>query len=219
MLVARARDRHRPEAGSYRAGTGSRPDSSDGRALLALALRGDVSAPAQVCDGHGPALFSLACAVLGDREDAQWVVAEVIVAACTRPGAIRPGGSLRHELARLTYLRCARLGTGGEARLDQLSDLPGAGQGSAIAVMTELSAAAGQQRAALALVKVGDHTYLEVADLLGLPVATVAGLLRSGLRDLQVADGLYCARGGRRQRLVPRGWALRVSEGRDEDVG
>jgi DNA-directed RNA polymerase specialized sigma24 family protein len=221
MLVTRNRNRprQRSTAGSYRAGAEPRSARFDERALVRLALRGDVSAPGQIFDRHGTALFSLACTLLGDHEDAESVVVEVIVAACSKPGATRPGGSLRHELARLTYLRCVRLGTRDEVRPVQLSDLTESGHGSAIAVMTELWIAARRQRAAIALVKFGDYTCPEVADLLGLPAATVAGLLRSGLRDLQVADGLHCSRGGRRQRLVPRGWAVRASgPGRDDGI-
>jgi hypothetical protein len=53
--------------------------------------------------------------------------------------------------------------------------------------MTGLSVLAGRQRAALALVMVGDHTNLDVADLLELPPATVRALLWSCLRDLEAA--------------------------------
>lgn len=220
MLIMRTRDRQQSLAGRSRAGSVSWSGGFDQRDLLALALLGDASAPAKVCDRHGAALFSLACAVLGDHEDAEAVVVDVVVAACSKPGTARPDRSLRHELARLTYLRSAELGAGDEVRPVWLTDPAEPGWGSVAELMTEVRVAAGQQRTALALIRFGDHTYREVAELLGLPVMTVAALLCSALHDLQPAGGSHCARGRRRPRLVPRGWTARGDDwGRDDDIG
>lgn len=148
--------------------------------LLRAAARGDRVAISQICDRHGAALFHLACAVVADPVRAEAVVVEVVARACVDPAATATAarGSLRRELARLTYLCSSR------DRLEQ--DLPQTG--SAVDRMVRLGEAARQQRTAIALVQCGDHTVDDVADLLGLPFPTVAVLLTSGLRDLEAAD-------------------------------
>lgn len=168
-------------------GQRSRPTASvsggwaaDRHDLLAAARGGDVCAVGQLCDRHGGALYGLACVVLSDSARAESVVVAVLARACADPratGAVG-GGSLRRDLARLTYLYSIRC----------LGDTDRPVLGSATARMAELSELARQQRSAIALVQCGDHTVGDVADLLGLPVPAVAVLLTSGLRDLEAAD-------------------------------
>jgi hypothetical protein len=104
----------------------------------------------------GRALLALASVVFEDPQDAEAVVVEVILDACTPPAAAGPSG--RAKLARYLYVRWLReQGTGGGGR-------------------------AQQQRAAVALGLFGQQTYGEIATLMGLPAPEVAGLMRSGLR-------------------------------------
>ncbi|MEV8378793.1 hypothetical protein AB0P21_39005 [Kribbella sp. NPDC056861] len=159
--------------------------------LLEAAGSGDAWAVGELCDRHGAALFGLARAILGYPARAETVVVEVIARACIDPGATATasgGGSLRRELARLTYLYATRcLDTTSSSR-------PGSGS----AMMAGLAELARQQRSAVALVQCGDHTIGDVAGLLDVTEPVVAMLLCSGLKDLQTADRPAAGDGSRR---------------------
>jgi hypothetical protein len=106
-------------------------------------------------------LISLAWAILGDRLYAESVVVEVIADACARPGVATTDAAVRQELARLTYQACLRSRPATAGR--RLPD----------------------RRAALELILIEDHICLDVADLIGLPVDTVADLVCSFPRDIR----------------------------------
>ncbi|WP_405059565.1 hypothetical protein OG474_43500 [Kribbella sp. NBC_01505] len=155
-------------------------------ALLASARRGDNAAAGQIYDQHAAALLQIACAILRDSDQSEKVVADVIVQVCT--GADDPGeqASLRHQLSRLTYLLCVqRLPT-----TAQPGDPAEDHHDNAFAAMIMLRELARQQRAAIALVTLGDHTVVDVARLLRLPPARVLALLPSCLGDLRPTDDL-----------------------------
>ncbi|MBP2352582.1 DNA-directed RNA polymerase specialized sigma24 family protein [Kribbella aluminosa] len=180
MFLRRDHDHdHQPDSG---AGRDNLDWPADERLLLSLAMWGDLGAAGAVCDRHGAALFQLACSILGDHDDAESVVVDVIVDACTRTDATRLGVSLRHELARLTYARCLRLGSADERRAGELSDWLRDAEGSAATTMAELIA--GQQRVAIALVGLGEYTCRDAAALIGTSEAAVADLVSAGLRDI-----------------------------------
>lgn len=109
----------------------------------------------RIWSAHGDQIRWIAETILGNRAVAQVVVVDVITTRCRRPLA---AGELpsRHELARMTYLRCLRAG-------------------------------AQHERAAVALVELGDHSTDDVADLLGLSTETVAQLLVAGRRAVEPA--------------------------------
>lgn len=79
-------------------------------ALVLAALTGDTQAIAVVYDEHAGPLYRLAICLLGSAAAAEKVVANVLVVACTVPGALNrfTGGpeSLRLALVRLTHDRC-----------------------------------------------------------------------------------------------------------------
>src|SRR5690242_21862297 len=117
---------------------------ADRVALLQAAESGDAEAVGQLCDRHGAALISLARAVVGDPALAESVVVDVVARACADPIATADvSGSLRRELARLTYLSAIRCSDDAAAPTEQLARM---------------------QRSAVALVQCGDHTLDDVVD-------------------------------------------------------
>jgi DNA-directed RNA polymerase specialized sigma24 family protein len=146
--------------------------------VLEAAQLGDLEAVSRICDHHGAALYNIARALVIDPPRAESVVVDVVARACADPGATAATatGSLRRELARLTYLySCRWLAEAEKSRAEP-----------ALESMAMLSRTAHQQRAAIALVRCGDHTVHDVAELLGLPLQAVAMLLTSGLRELEM---------------------------------
>ncbi|WP_328999276.1 hypothetical protein OHA18_33130 [Kribbella sp. NBC_00709] len=113
---------------------------------------------AQIWAAYGDQLRWIAETILGNRVLAQVLVVDVIATRSANP--LASGGQFpsRHELARMTYLRCVRAGAVGDRVLVR------------------------QQRAAVALVDLGDHSSGDVADLFGLPAEAVAELLVAGRR-------------------------------------
>ncbi|MDQ3157534.1 MAG: hypothetical protein M3Q98_12535 [Actinomycetota bacterium] len=132
---------------------------------------------------HGAALCALAAVILIDRERAEDEVAKLLVHACSAPVTTLDGGS-RRVLSRRLYLNCAwtRL-VSGLSLADPLPHKPSTD--SFADRIDQLTALSEQQRSAIALFLYGDHSYQEVAELIGLPAPVVVGLLRSGLAELR----------------------------------
>jgi len=169
----------------------SRTDRGGTRTRLLPASR-ERARPTQTLGGlledHGPALYSLAFIILGERDQAEAAVVQVLLEARDRPLLDAHADSRRH-LARCVYVRCtrARLGPGRGA-----GDLPSGrhrpDDSSATTIITRLAELSEQQRAAIALSLYGDHTTTHIADLMSLPAPVVADLLRSGLHELASAS-------------------------------
>ncbi len=158
-----------------------RPSQAGAPAMPAGRL--DEADAGEVCDRHGAALLSLACAILLDDEEAERIVVEVIAAACTGPVDDFVPGSLRYNLARRTYLHCMdSLAADADEPRDRLHD------DGAVAAMDKLREIARQQRASVVLIMMGDHTAPDVAQLLGLTPARVVALLSSCVGELRTAD-------------------------------
>ena len=123
----------------------------------------------EVWDRHGRALCGLAQVLFEDVDEAESVVVRAELDACT-PADMTVSGVGRQELARYVYVLWRR---GNDARTgSDRSVASGAG------MVGELS---GPQRSAVALGLFGEHTYTEIAGVMGLPAADVAELMRSGL--------------------------------------
>jgi hypothetical protein len=106
---------------------------------------------AAVCDEHGAAVLGLARLLVGEDEAAEAVSTQAILDACWPSGLAE-----RRRLARHVYVLCARRGAVPHGEDDR-------------------------QRLAIALARLGGHTYREVAELMSLPAAEVALLMRTGL--------------------------------------
>ena len=120
---------------------------------------------------HGTAVFALALVLSDDSEDAEAVVVQAFLDACT-PGDIAVAAVSRHEMARYVYVLWLRRMAEPKARAElkaQRSQVPVLGG------MTHL------QRTAIALALFGEHTYQEIASLMELTPKDVAALMRSGL--------------------------------------
>jgi hypothetical protein len=123
----------------------------------------------EVWDRPGRALCGLARVLFEDVDEAESVVVRAVLDACT-PADMTVSGVGRRELARYVYVLWRR---GNDARTgSDMSVASGAG------MVGELSA---PQRSAVALGLFGEHTYAEIAGVMGLPAAEVAELMRSGL--------------------------------------
>ncbi|MBM7789735.1 RNA polymerase sigma factor [Tenggerimyces flavus] len=160
-------------------------------ALLEAARTGDLTAVGRVCDRHGAALFALANIISGDREFARLVAVDVLKHACTAPEQPAEGAliSVRHDLARLIYRRCAKP----SRFLGYQDDLEPRHRGRAgtdrprdggCDLIAELAVLADQQRTAVALALLGDHSYRDIGSLMGLPPQLTASLVSSGLNQL-----------------------------------
>jgi hypothetical protein len=123
---------------------------------------------------HGAAVFALALVLSDDAEDAESVVVQAFLDACT-PSDLALATLTRHDIARYVYVlwlrRVAESGmvAGIETRRTGSSGLP------ALREMSSL------QRTAIALALFGEHTYQEIASLMELTPKNVAALMRSGL--------------------------------------
>lgn len=138
------------------------------------------------CDHHGEAMLGLAVMILGGPAEAELAVVDAISDAYARSLGTRAhdSGSLRRELARLTYWRCIRGRGPGTANDPPAATTVGLEPGSASLATESLRTLPVQERAAIALCLYGEHTYQEAADLLALPSETVAELLSLGLHRL-----------------------------------
>jgi hypothetical protein len=123
-------------------------------------------------------MFALALVVCEDAEAAETVVVQAILDACT-PSDIAVPSVGRQELARYVYVLEGRR-RGESAQPSAAERRPGAPalSSSGVAGADELSH---RQRSAIALALFGDHTYRDIASLMGLPAPDVAELMRSGL--------------------------------------
>jgi hypothetical protein len=119
---------------------------------------------------HGVAVFALALVLSDDAEDAESVVIQAFLDACT-PIDIAVESVSRHEMARYVYvLWVRRLAESGTGRLKR--------RGFGLPILRGMSP---HQRTAIALALFGEHTYHEIAALMELTPMDVAALMRSGL--------------------------------------
>lgn len=130
----------------------------------------------QMCDAHAAALLALADIVLDDPDEAQSAVVEVLRAAGQQQRAADDRAE-RRDLAAAVYVRCARSRLGPRTPDHDRQVAPGG-------IHLQLTGLSDQQRAGIALSMYGAHTYTDTAELLSLPPAVVAELLRSGLARL-----------------------------------
>jgi hypothetical protein len=134
-------------------------------------------------DRHGTSAYQLACALLGNDAAAQRAVT-MAMSDLADSGPLAPPRT-RRSLVRHVFWRSQEL----SAETPRTLRVP--------PTMVWLGELAQLQRACLALCLFGGQTHREAAGLLGVPAATVAGMLTSGLRDLghRAAGGSPCTAG------------------------
>jgi len=161
---------------------------------------GQADALAELYRRHNRALFSQALRVLRSRELAADVVQEIFVRLWSHPQLFDGDrGCLRAFLLSQTRSRAVDVARSESAR--RIREDRDAGKvRTAYDLQTEaMDLAAGRElrkalatlpdgeRQAIALAYFGDHTYRDVARVLGVPEGTVKSRIRSGLSRLQTA--------------------------------
>jgi len=155
--------------------------------LLAKVARGDAGAFASVCDLVSGAVYGLVRRIVWDQRRADQVATEALVEVWRSASQFRPaegsGLSWVLTMARRRALSqpgaAAVGGTAGLARAGAAPELAAA----SLAAHRGLASLPRPQREAVLLACCG-CTWLEMADLTGVPAATVAERLRDGLRGL-----------------------------------
>ena len=164
-------------------------------ALMRRVAAGDAQAFAAVYDRHAAAAFGVACSMLSTPA-AEEVVQECFLALWRAPAYRPERGSLRTFLLTVVrnraidVLRAERRRAAAPAQEAETADVVSIDEAvehreEARALRTALAVLPGPQREAIALAYLGGLTQLEIAGRLGIPVGTVKGRIRLGLRRLR----------------------------------
>jgi RNA polymerase sigma-70 factor (ECF subfamily) len=169
--------------------------------LLTLVERGDADAFEVIYDRHARVAFSLAFRLLGDRQAAEDLVQDALLAVWRGAGTYTSArGSVRTWLLSIVHNRGVdRLRTlaamarrqdaleQAELRRPDEPDAEALGIGQALAgsVRRELGALPSEQSEVLKLAYYGGFTHHEIAEMLQLPLGTVKSRMRLGLERLR----------------------------------
>jgi RNA polymerase sigma-70 factor (ECF subfamily) len=172
----------------------------DDEDLVPLAADGDAGAFAALYDRHSRAAYSLAYRMTGERQAAEDLVQEAFLRAWRSAGGYRPErGSVRTWVLSIVHNRgidllrssASRRRTRDEAKAEAPRSQPSEDfaeawrnhrRGRVREALRDLPHA---QREVLALVHFSGLTQMEVSERLGLPLGTVKGRSRLGLRKLR----------------------------------
>ena len=166
-------------------------------ALVALVVRGDDVALAELYDRYGRAAYSLSLRVLRDRALAEDAVQEGFLSAWRSAAAFDPARAKPSTwLLTLVHRRAVDLVRREERRRgDPLPEEETAQEGTAedevslreqrAIVQEALGKLPPDQRAALELAYYGGYTQSELAERLGVPLGTVKSRMFAGLRRLR----------------------------------
>ena len=183
-----------PPAGGAR--TTAEPfDSPEHRALVAAACAGSREAFGELVGLHHRVVFRTALAALGRREDAEDAAQDAFVVAWQKLGGFRGESSFRTWLltiawrkaldrrrARVTWWRRSLKPARDDGFADELEALPEPSADPERAAMTgelmdrvrrEIAALRPRLRDTLLLAAAGEHSYQEIAAMLGIPLGTV----------------------------------------------
>jgi len=127
-------------------------------------------------DRHGRAVYTLACALLGDETAAAQAV-RLGMTDLAHSAERASTNDAHRSWARHVYVRSQEIA-------DETSRIS-----HSQSAMTSLGQLPLPQRTCLALCLYGGHTCREVASLLGVPHLAVADLLTTGLRDVERLAG------------------------------
>jgi RNA polymerase sigma-70 factor (ECF subfamily) len=170
--------------------------------LVERARRGDDAAFGTLVDRHRTAVFRAAMAALGTREDAEEVAQEAFVAAFQHLQDFREDASFKTWLLSiawrkaLTRRRTVRtfLRRFVQPPEDTEWQVPDAGRTQEQAVLDdelhghirrEIARLAPKFRDALLLASAGDHSYNDIAGVLGIPVGTLKWRVNEARRQLR----------------------------------
>jgi RNA polymerase sigma-70 factor (ECF subfamily) len=164
-------------------------------ALMRRIAAGDARAFAAVYDRHAAAAFGLARSMLAPAA-AEEVVQECFLALWRAPAYRAERGSLRTFLLTVVrnraidVLRADGRRAAAPAQQEETADVVSIDEAverreDARALRTALAVLPEPQREAIALAYLGGLTQLEIATRLGVPVGTVKGRIRLGLRRLR----------------------------------
>lgn len=176
---------------------------------IAAVARGDTQALGRIYDRYAPLLMALGVRILGDREEAEDVVHDVLVEVWRHAGDFDPKrATVRTWIALRMRSRCLdRLRAAPRARRQGLGDDPDetmararpdmlAGDGAMDAradagrlrgVLAELPL---EQRQVIVLGFFDGLSSSEIADELGIPIGTVKSRVRSAMSKLRQALGV-----------------------------
>lgn len=166
------------------------------RALIAALAKGDQSALSTLYDRHGQQLMGVATAILGNRRDAEDLVYDVFIEIWESSPTYDPeDGTViywlimrvrRRAIMRLQALRRKRdyqQRSGRDPLLTMATTEAGIDLQEALECLLDLPAA---QRDVVLLSYLRGYTYQEIADLLGVPIATIRTRASNALAKLRV---------------------------------
>ncbi len=167
--------------------------------LIARIAEGDASSLGTLYDRHSPIAFRVALSIVHDRGRAEDVVQEAFLSVWRKGGFYTPGrGSVRSWLISIVRNRAidtlrARRGSDvdDEATLFSLRDAGPSVVDQVVAklegesIRTALRKLSRQQRQAISIAYYESRPHAEIATITGLPLGTVHGRIRLGLRHLR----------------------------------
>ena len=178
--------------------------------LVERARRGDDAAFGTLVDRHRTAVFRAALAALGTREDAEEVAQEAFVAAFQHLQDFREDASFKTWLLSIAWRKALTRRRNVRTFLrrfvqppeDTEWQVPDAGRTQEQAVLDdelhghirrEIARLAPKFRDALLLASAGEHSYNDIAGMLGIPVGTLKWRVNEARRQLKgrlAGDGI-----------------------------
>jgi len=162
--------------------------------IIDRCLAGEQQAFGELIDRHKEVVFSLACGMLGNAEEAEDITQEAFIKAYRSLAGFRREASFRNWVCRiatrlcLDYLRAHREERKRKVSFEEKEPMI-AGPETLLAGQTEIAAAfqnlPAQFRTILSLRHLQELSYQEIADLLQLPLGTVKTHLRRGRAALK----------------------------------
>lgn len=140
---------------------------------------------AELIDHHGAGVWLMALLFFDDSNAAEEVIADLLVEAAAAPYPIAKA-HFRREICGRMYLEGRRFRARAGLARNTHQPVPDDITGSIAHVL--LDALSEEQRTAFAFCWLGEHTYLEAAELLSLPNRDVLHALRLGLKALDKWD-------------------------------
>lgn len=171
--------------------------------LVERARRGDDAAFGTLVDRHRTSVFRAALAALGSREDAEEVAQDAFVAAYRHLGNFREDASFKTWLLSIAWRKALTRRRNVKSLLrrfvqppeDTEWQVPDAGRTQEQAVLDqelrghvrrEITKLAPKLRDALLLAAAGEHSYHDIAGMLGIPVGTLKWRVNEARRQLRV---------------------------------